>query len=91
MPEVHHRCPVVGKVFSISACCASTLLADIPFHCSIERISADNLMNMGRRNTVWFNERVKALDRYSRTAKSKCRTTKAGLGYQSRPSHFAQV
>jgi hypothetical protein len=47
MSEVHHRRPIVGEILSVSACCATTLLANVPFHSRIESISANNLMNVG--------------------------------------------
>lgn len=56
--EIHDRRPIVGEILGVSACCATTLLANVTFHAGIESISADNLMNVGGRDASRFDERI---------------------------------
>jgi hypothetical protein len=52
MPEVHYGRPIVCKIFRISACCATALLADIPLHGCVESIATDDLMKVSRGDTT---------------------------------------
>lgn len=66
--------PVVAEVFGICATCARRLFRWIVRprrHGSIERITADNLMQMDRRSLTGLNKRVDSVDNQLITLKAK--------------------
>lgn len=79
MSEVHHCRPVVRNVLGVGAGRTGTLTANVSFHRSIESISTDDLMNVGRGNAVRFDEGVKTLDCQCRASKPQGGVTESSL------------
>lgn len=70
--EVHIRRPVVGEIIGRVAGCARRNLGDVGVgHGGVERVSTDDLVNMGRRHLSGVHKRVKTLDSDLRAAESQ--------------------
>jgi len=62
MLEVQGSSPIVGKVLGHFAGGTGSPRADITLHRSIEGVSTNDMVNMGRRVRAWLDDRIQTLD-----------------------------
>lgn len=60
--EVQGRCPVITEVVRHLTSGARRSCTNIPVHCGIERITTDDVMNVGGRKCSWLSGGIKALE-----------------------------
>jgi hypothetical protein len=71
MLEVQVGSPVVRKVLGHLAGCAGGPLTDVTFHGGVEGVAADDVVDMGGRNSARLNDGVEALDRQGRAGEAE--------------------
>jgi hypothetical protein len=71
MLEEEDSSPIVGKVLGHLAGCARGPLAHVAQHCDVERIAADDVVQMGGWIRTGLNDGVEALEGQGRAWKAE--------------------